>query len=631
MMPLFRSNPAARRLLLAALLMVSATGLLAQDAKPVIRTETDIPRYTYELATETASALLVDDAAFNTLAASVKADLLDMLDRYQIEDHAALRDFYNTLEALAVMEGDYETALAYAEKRRELADKPAARYMTGVRTIALAAAAAAGDDEAARKAAYTRQLTETINGMPWEVVQDDIEQMKGSAEIITENVMIGIAQTQLDPAVAQSGQLSGEFARGLVGMRRTMKHYVPYNPETVAVLSAYIAANRVEKPDIWAARAVDLSGRDDLSPVVVGVWDSGVDAAVFGEAMFVNPAESMNGTDDDGNGYVDDVHGIAYSLWGGDPVPELLYPLSEAQQAAWPDGQALSKGFSDLQASVDSDEATALKQRMGAMQPGDVQPFLEELGLYGNYSHGTHVAGIAAAGTPAAKILLVRETFPHETVPKPILKADAEKWAANMQRTVDYLKTHGVRVVNMSWGASAADLEGLFEINGIGADAEERKAMAQEVFGILIDGMREAMASAPEILFVPAAGNSDESVEFTETMPSSIALPNVLTVGAVDQAGEEAAFTSYGKNVRAHANGFEVDSYVPGGNRLKYSGTSMAAPNATNLAAKLFALDPSLTPEEAVKLILDGADRSDDGRRVLINPKRSIELLAERG
>jgi subtilisin family serine protease len=98
-------------------------------------------------------------------------------------------------------------------------------------------------------------------------------------------------------------------------------------------------------------------------------------------------------------------------------------------------------------------------------------------------------------------------------------------------------------------------------------------------------------------------------------------------VGAVDQAGEETSFTSYGDTVKLHADGFQVESYVPGGTRLKFSGTSMASPNVVNLAAKLIALDPSLTPEQTIALMENGADTSADGRIYLINPKATVALL----
>ena len=49
-------------------------------------------------------------------------------------------------------------------------------------------------------------------------------------------------------------------------------------------------------------------------------------------------------------------------------------------------------------------------------------------------------------------------------------------------------------------------------------------------------------------------------------------------VGAVDQAGDPTDFTSGGRNVKVYANGFQVESYVPGGGTMKMSGTSMASP-----------------------------------------------------
>jgi len=57
------------------------------------------------------------------------------------------------------------------------------------------------------------------------------------------------------------------------------------------------------------------------------------------------------------------------------------------------------------------------------------------------------------------------------------------------------------------------------------------------------------------------------------------------------------------------------------------SGTSMSCPNVVNLAAKLMALNPKLTVAETIQLIKDGCDISTDGRIVLINPKKSVELL----
>jgi subtilisin family serine protease len=99
----------------------------------------------------------------------------------------------------------------------------------------------------------------------------------------------------------------------------------------------------------------------------------------------------------------------------------------------------------------------------------------------------------------------------------------------------------------------------------------------------------------------------------------------------VDQAGERTSFTSMGENVVVYANGFEVMSYVPGGERMAMSGTSMASPNAANLAAKLVAMDPSLTPPQLITLIEEGSDSlASDPELKLINPKATAALLLQR-
>ena len=448
-------------------------------------------------------------------------------------------------------------------------------------------------------------------------------------EIISENLFLGLIQNQMDPAVEKTGNVSGDMADGLINMRTAVDVVLPYQEQIVSVLQAYIESNRTEKPDIWAARSVDLSASADAQPVLVAIWDTGVDPDVYGDRMFRNQAEQLDGVDNDGNGFVDDLHGIAFE-WDGTKTTGALYPLAETARARLPQMTEQIKGLNDLQAGIDSPESQALKQQMSTMKPDEVKPFIEELGLFTIYSHGTHVAGISVEENPGARVLVVRQAFPYEMIPAPMFKEDAERWAANMTEIMAYLRHYGVRVVNMSWGFSPPELEGMFEVNGIGSDSEERKAMAREVFDIMITGMERAFSSAPEILFVPAAGNSDTDATFDEFIPSSIELPNVITAAAVDQAGEETSFTSYGPTVDVHSNGFEVESYIPGGERLPFSGTSMAAPNVVNLAAKLIALDPSLTPPEVIALIEEAAEESEDGRRRLINPQRSVELLLER-
>lgn len=619
-------------LLLAAAALGLAPGAAAQEqeAKQVVRSRDDLPRHTYEIDV-IPSELFASRAAFMLFAERVAEDTRTVLSTYEIEDKATRRELYGTLENVALLEGNMDQALVYSDKIRELQEKPAAKLMSGlvVRALVSASGAASAEDTPGRRAAFRSHFAASVNELPWDVVQDDVEQMKGSMEIISENLLLGVIQNQMDPAVEKTGSVSGELAQGLLNMRTVVDVVLPYKEQIVGVLQTYIADNRTEKADIWAARSVDLSADAELEPVLVAIWDTGVDPDVYGSRMFRNEAEEADGQDNDGNGFIDDVYGLAFE-WDGARTTGALYPLAETARARLPEMTQQIKGLNDLQAGIDSPEAEALRQQMATMEPDQVKPFIEELGLFAIFSHGTHVAGIAVERNPAARVLVIRQAFPYQMIPAPLFKEDAKRWVANMADIVDYMRLQGVRVVNMSWGLSPPELEGMFEVNGIGADAEERQAMAREVFDILLDGMQTAFSSAPEILFVPAAGNSDTDATFDEFIPSSIDLPNVITAAAVDQAGEETGFTSYGPSVDVHSNGFEVESYIPGGERLPFSGTSMAAPNVVNLAAKLIALDPSLTPPEVIALIEEAAETSEDGRRRLINPKRSVELLRER-
>jgi subtilisin family serine protease len=189
---------------------------------------------------------------------------------------------------------------------------------------------------------------------------------------------------------------------------------------------------------------------------------------------------------------------------------------------------------------------------------------------------------------------------------------------------------NGVRVVNMSWGISPQEIEDDMQASGAGGSVEQRHATAAQYFKMLKDSFVGAMQGAPDILFVSAAGNPNNDARFDEFIPAAIDLPNTMTAGAVDKAGDEAEFTSFGK-VDVYANGYEVDSVAPGGDHLSASGTSLAAPQATNLAAKLFAKYPRLNAVQVKKLIVDGSDEKEiTGRRIrLLNERRSFELASQ--
>jgi subtilisin family serine protease len=611
-----------------SILLTQLTFTANSTAKEKIASITDLPVRTYP--TDVApSQLVTDDAAMAELREKVRTDVEKLLQDYEIDDKATLQRFYGVLSRIALLDHRDEDALNYVEKVRDLEDKESAKLMGGLSTAALVAAREAGDPgseayESAFREAYDARLAD----MPWDVVQDQVQATKGWTEIASKNMILGMIQSQMDETVAETGELSDEMAEGLIGMQLTLKDFLPLRDLQVASLQAKIDANRVEKENIWPARDVILDPAADDHEVLVGIWDSGVDANVFGEQMWTNPGEVYNGVDDDGNGFVDDIHGIAYDMFGA-RNHNLLHPQGD-QTGRVEAAMQYMKGMMDLQAAIDSKEARELKQHLASLEPARMGDFMTALGFVGLYAHGTHVAGIATDGNPFAKVLCARIAFDYHPKPAPILLSSAKAHAASYAETVKYFQDAGVRVVNMSWGWTFDEIRGSLEANGIGKTAEERKAMTEKIFGTLDEGLRSAMASAPDILFCVAAGNDDNDVAFNRVIPSSYELENIMVVGAVDQAGERTSFTSMGKNVVVYANGFEVMSHVPGGGEMALSGTSMASPNAANLAAKVLAVDPALTPPQVISVIEGSADELEGQPGLkIINPKRTIERVEQ--
>jgi subtilisin family serine protease len=600
----------------------------AAGGKPVITRKDDLPRHSYHLALKVTDLYLPENrAALLDLAKAVEADILADLASLDIRDDKTVQEYYGVLGSVALLENRWQDYLALLDRQRALETKEANRLTMGLYAEALARARLSGGDP---DKALKQNMEQALQGLDYALVQDNIKSARGQTEILSEALVLGNLDSSYQPVIDRtSGEISYDIASTLVSVSFTLDQYLRDAPAINEVYSAYIAANDVSKKDIWEERKYALSPDAKASPVVVAVWDSGLDTSIEALAplLWRNSREiPANGIDDDGNGFVDDVHGIAYDL-EANKQRSLLYPIGDFDEDAKL-MQAQVKGLGDIQSGVDSAEASALRKRLAALEQAEVQAFLESLRIYANYSHGTHVTGIAIEGNPFIRVLSARMTYGHTMIPEEPTLARAKADAKMIRETVDYFRANGVRAVNMSWGGSLRSIEEALEAHNAGGSPEERKKLARELYTIGDTALREAIRDAREILFITSAGNSDNNVAFDEFYPSSYDYPNILSVGAVDLAGEETSFTSLGK-VDIHANGFEVESYVPGGDRIKFNGTSMASPQVLNLAAKLLALDPSLNTDQLRRLIIDGSDEKVLKTRTirLMNPAASVALI----
>jgi len=617
-------------LLLAALLVASAPAR-AQDTTPADATEgkikitklSDLPPHQYSISGKP-SVLVRQKVNVLKLASEVEKDIRMDLQKYDIADRAAVRRFHGSLLNIAMLQENFKEAQKQVKKIRDLSDKPAQKLSSGL--VVDAICRTMESPGANFHTTLRANLSQALGALPYQEVQDAVKATKGTAETISENLIVGGIETSVDPA-ATGGKLGQDLALKILEGAYAIEYFIPNKDDVVFAYTGYLDANKTaQKPDIWAARDVTLDASQKTSPVTVGVWDTGVDVKLYKDGMFANGNEIPdNKIDDDKNGYVDDYNGIGWTLHS-DYTSALLYPIQDTLPN-YVQYKEFLKGLTDVQANIDSPEATALKQKLSTLPQDQVKPFLEGLSQYSMYAHGTHVAGIAVNGNPAARILVDRITSDYRSIPETPTIEQAKKDAASMVASVTYFKKYAARVVNMSWGGDLASIETALEQNNAGGNPEQRRKLAREIYDIYYKALHDAAKAAPEVLFVIAAGNSNNNVKFDEVFPSSFQLPNVLVSGAVDQAGEQTSFTSFG-NAEIYANGFEVLSYIPGGEQMKLSGTSMSAPNVTNLAAKLWAVKPALTVAQVKECIVKGSDERKSGDKTikLMNPKSSMAL-----
>jgi subtilisin family serine protease len=608
------------KVLLVATLFSLPGMTFADQAKKEVHSQADLPRVSYPFKGSISTLLKADDSTFDATTSQAVTDIDSLLAEYDIQDNATLIQILSAKLSVQEYKGDAAGGLETIAKLRELQSKPDLKLTVGLFDEAMLKAqqsvASTQGDEYEKKVESNYQ--EAVNALPWDTVQDVIKSARSMSGLISEPFILGRAERNIQPQIDQSGAIPRDGMYEVLAYRAELRTKLPLKSIRVNILKSYVAAHDTEKPDIWAAREATLTASDHPQKVLVAVWDNGVDTSVFpGETYtYVNPAPYP-------------AQGLAFTD-DGYPANSALYPLTPERKQQYPEASDSLEAIADLQAGIETPVTDAFKERLAKMSPEDVKSLLERESFFGGFVHGTHVAGIALRGNPAAKLVVFRfnDNLSHELHFPPSTDY-AHRMAANFKLIGQFCAQHKVRVANLSWGDQPSEFEMWLSRTKANQTPEERKQEALALFAIWKQAIIEAMQAAPGTLFVTAAGNSDSDAGFLEDVPASLQLPNLITVGATNQAGDATTFTSYGKTVTVYANGYHVESFIPGGKRVRLSGTSMAAPQVANLAGKLFAVDPALTPEKAKELILAGATPSDDGKRKLIDEKRTLALVRE--
>jgi hypothetical protein len=205
-------------------------------------------------------------------------------------------------------------------------------------------------------------------------------------------------------------------------------------------------------------------------------------------------------------------------------------------------------------------------------------------------SHGTHVAGIAAAFdntsgvvgvAPGARLWAVK-----------VLDDNGDGAVSVIIAGVDYVAQHDteIEVANMS----------------LTGDGEVQS---------LDDAIQGAVDAG--VVFTLAAGNSSKDVSLA--FPAGH--PNAITVSALEdydgkpggisgnsQDDTFAGFSNYGPGIDIMAPGRNIRSTVPGGGLANKSGTSMAAPHVAGAAALYLSQNPGASPATVKNALVSGGD-----------------------
>jgi len=199
--------------------------------------------------------------------------------------------------------------------------------------------------------------------------------------------------------------------------------------------------------------------------------------------------------------------------------------------------------------------------------------------------HGTHVTGISAAkGNNAVGVAGV--AWDVRILPVRVLTWNGYTCSGgeyDIRDGINWAVSHGAKVINLSLGA-----------------LPDPGYTCEQVFPIMSSAIADAYNAG--VLVVAATGNNAASRLACPALQSQ-----TMAVGATTSSDERASYSNYGAGLDVVAPGSSIYSTIPGGYGYM-SGTSMATPHVSGLAALLWSFAPDLTHNQVRDIIQSTTD-----------------------
>ncbi|HEX8191131.1 MAG TPA: S8 family serine peptidase, partial [Pyrinomonadaceae bacterium] len=223
-----------------------------------------------------------------------------------------------------------------------------------------------------------------------------------------------------------------------------------------------------------------------------------------------------------------------------------------------------------------------------------------------NGGHGTHVASIAA-GTGQASGSLYAGVAPGASILG--IGSGGGLFVLGQIAAFDYILTnqlvYNVRVVNNSWGNSAADYDPEHPINVASKALHDNNIVV--VFANGNDGpapnTQNRWTPWPWVITAGASTKDGRLADFSSRgiFADANVHPTILTPGTGGGAGNTSAIIAARSKTNLAENGLDADLEIPSNHLPNYtqiSGTSMAAPSLSGIVANVLEANRNLTPDE---------------------------------